>query len=1573
VSVASTTVLDGFSTAVSTWFTTTFRDPTEAQTAAWPAIQRGESTLLLAPTGSGKTLAAFLAAIDDLMTTEEPPTSTRVVYLSPLRALAVDIDRNLRAPLTGIELAAQRMDLPIRVPTVGIRTGDTSSRDRARLIRNPPDILITTPESLYLYLTSRGRETLTDVRTVIVDEVHAMASTKRGSHLALSLERLDEVVTRDGDRPRPQRLALSATQRPLDEIATFLGGVARGADGRARPRPVTVVDASATPNIDLEVVVPVADMADPVAEDDIDLDPTAATTGSIWPAIHPRLVDLVTSHTSTIVFVNARRLSERLAADVNDVHARRVRRGRLDAAGLQSDRLDPFDPDLPDEVERILRSDVEPLVRAHHGSLSKDNRRELEDDLKAGRVRGLVATSSLELGIDMGAVDLVVQIASPGSVAAGLQRVGRAGHQVGETSRGVIFPKFRHDLLEATVVAERMLAGDVEPLRYPRNPLDVLAQQVVAMVAMDDRPVEELYDLVRGAAPYADLGRDVFLATLDLLAGRYPSDEFSELRPRIVWDRVDGVLRARGGTQQLAVVNAGTIPDRGLYRVVLGDGVRVGELDEEMVHESRVGDTFVLGASTWRIDDITHDRVIVTPAPGRPGKLPFWHGDGPGRSVQLGRAMGALSRELVALDRDEATARLRDGHGLDARATANLLDYLGEQQAATGIVPDDRTVVVERFRDELGDWRIVVHAPLGAPVLAPWAMAIEARLHEQGIEPEVLWTDDGIVLRLQEAHDDVDLDLLALDPADVQDLLRSRLVSTARFTTSFREAAGRALLLPRRRPGQRTALWLQRQRAANLLQVALGHPTFPILLEATREVLQDVFDLPALTQVLEDLQSRRLKVRVVDTASPSPFAQALLFSWVGQWMYDYDAPAAERRAAALALDPDLLAELLGDAELRELLDPEVVELVGLELQRLLPVDERGRDRRLKGPDGVADLVADVGPLTREELALRLRDPASLDAHLDELVAQRRVIEVGIGGDMRWAAAEDAARLRDGLGAALPPGLPSAFTDPVPSPLVDLVARHARTHTPFTAAEAAHRLGTTADRVTGALRALEAGDRVTSGAFRPGGGDVEWADIDVVRQLKRRSLAALRNEIEPVEQEAFARFLLDWHGVVDPPPGVDALLDAIEVLEGTPLAASTLESQVLSARVRGDATGLLDQVMATGEVGWRGIESVGRRDGRLALAFRDHPDLLPHPLDEPPRTARHDALRRHLATHRTAFWPDLYDAAGGGEVNDVLDALWDLVWAGMVTNDSFAAVRARTVRRAAGGGGRRRRRPGRLRRGGPPAAQGRWTATPLLTEPDPFPDPADALAGNDAADADLADGRRADGPGDGAGTSSPGGEPDGPTRRERAATATAATTRRQLGLAGALLERQGVVTGDGVRSEAIPGAWAGLYPVLAGMEATGTVRRGYFVAGLGAAQFALPGVVDRLRGHRESETAPVVLAATDPAQPWGSILAWPPSDGRPARTVGALVGLVAGRPVVLLERGGRSLVTFSGADDATWVSSLRAAAEAAGTRIRLQRIDGADAMDHPIGHLLADGPFIVTPQGLVPRQTGGFGA
>ncbi|HKJ54777.1 MAG TPA: DEAD/DEAH box helicase, partial [Nitriliruptoraceae bacterium] len=1522
-------VLERFSPAVSAWFSTTFVAPTAAQAQGWPAIADGEHTLILAPTGSGKTLTAFLWAIDRLVTAPEPEKKRRlkVLYISPLRALAVDVERNLRAPLRGIQLAAERLDEPFRPLDVGIRTGDTEQRDRQRMARTPPDVLITTPESLYLLLTSRARETLRDVDTVIIDEIHAMVTTKRGSHLALSLERLEEEVAR-GARERdqefrpPQRIALSATQRPLDEVARFLGGH-RDADGtvgggegpdgdgpRREARDVTIVDAGVSKELDLEVIGPLEDMSDlgqVIAEPDLLAGPAAAAPvrKSIWPAIHPRLLDLVLEHRSTIVFVNSRRLAERLASRLNDLWTARVRGDHLRELGVDPDALDPQDPDLPDEVVAALDMRVDDLVLAHHGSLSKDRRGLVEDQLKSGTLRGLVATSSLELGIDMGAVDLVVQVGSPGAVARGLQRVGRAGHQVGEPSRGRLFPRYRGDLLELAVVTERMHDGGIESSQYPRVPLDVLAQHVVAMVAMDDWTVDDLAAVVRRAAPFVDLTDDVLAATLDLLAGRYPSDEFSELRPRITWDRINDVLTARPGAQRLAVTNPGTIPDRGLYGVFLPDGGRVGELDEEMVHESRAGETFLLGASTWRIEDITHDRVVVTPAPGRPGKMPFWHGEGPGRPHELGVAMGTFVREVAGLDADAARQRLRDDHDLDDWAADNLLGYLAEQLEVTGTLPDDRTIVVERFRDELGDWRVCLLSHFGARVHAPWAMALERQLSDAGLDPEVMWTDDGIVVRLQAAADDLDLDMFLVDPDEVESLVTAQLAGTAMFTTTFREASGRALLLPKRRPGQRTALWQQRQRAANLLQVASGHPSFPMLLESTREILRDRFEIGALRQLLRDLQSRTVRLVAVDTDQASPFAASLLFSWVGQWMYDYDAPLAERRAAALSLDPDLLRELLGGDELRDLVDPDVLVALEVELQRLEPLDpDVGTDRRARNLDALHDLLVDLGDLTRTEIAARCRPPAGEDpmAWIDELLAARRAIEVGVADEVRIAAAEDAARLRDAIGVALPPGLPAAFTDPVDDPLADLVSRYARTHGPFLASDVTQRLGIPRPRVEAALQWLAARDRVLHGAFRPAGTQSEWCDAGVVRRLRQRSLAALRREVEPVEPDAYARFLLSWHHVGSPRRGGDALLDAIAQLEGVPIPASILEADVLPARVADYHPADLDAVMATGEVVWLGVDSIGANDGRVVLCFRDSVAAVVPALGgagddsvlgasasaesaavgdgasaeasgeetADPAGSIHDALRAHLRRAGASFWPDLFAASGVADQDQVVAALWDLVWAGEVTNDGFAPVRGLASSSPTGRRSRRGRpRPGRLRRLGPPSVGGRWWLTTQVRTP--VPD----------------------------------------------------ETRVATTIAERLLERHGVVTGEGTRAEKVRGGYASVYPVLKVMEGNGAVRRGWFVAGLGAAQFAVPGVVDRLRDHRESGDGDVVvLAAADPAQPYGAALPWPPTQGRPSRSAGARVVLVDGVPAVLLERGGKSLVTFpAAAEGSGWVGAL----------------------------------------------------
>ena len=1608
-------VLDGFSPATRDWFTGAFAAPTAAQDGAWQAIAAGEHALVVAPTGSGKTLAAFLWALDRLATApvpEDPKRRCRVLYISPLKALAVDVQRNLRAPLTGIRQAATRRGLPPPEITVGMRTGDTPADERRGFARTPPDVLVTTPESLFLILTSAARESLRGVHTVIVDEVHAVAATKRGAHLALSLERLDALLA---DGPA-QRIGLSATVRPVDEVSAFLAG------GRA----VRVVQPPSSKIVDVRVEVPVPDMA-------VLGEPTGEVSGnaaggeprsSIWPAVEARIGELVAGHRSTIVFANSRRLAERLTAQLNE-----------QAPGFEADADAGF-PAAAVGQSGVADGAVPVIARAHHGSMSREQRTLVEEELKTGRLPCVVATSSLELGIDMGAVDLVVQVEAPPSVASGLQRIGRAGHQVGAASSGVVFPKFRGDLVSCAVVAERMRVGGIEALRYPRNPLDVLAQHIVSMVAMEPWTVPSVSTLVRRAAPFAGLPDSALHAVLDMLAGRYPSEDFGELRARIVWDRVTDELRSRPGAQRLAVTSGGTIPDRGLFTVVTPGGGRVGELDEEMVYESRVGDTFLLGSTSWHVEDITHDRVIVTPAPGQPARMPFWKGDAPGRPLELGRAIGAFVRELSAMDDAAALARLETA-GLDGWARDNLLSYLREQREATRHVPDDRTVLVERFRDELGDWRLVVHSPFGAQVNGPWGLAIAARMRERrGVEVSALGADDGIVLRLPDAVDDSGADVLPtaedvlLDPEEIEQIVVGEVSGSALFAARFRECAARSLLLPRRDPKRRTPLWQQRQRAAALLNVAARYEQFPVVLEAMRECLQDVYDLSGLRELMSDVRARRVRVVEVGTASPSPFARSLLFGYVGMFLYETDAPLAERRAAALALDSTLLAELLGTESLRELLDPDVVAEVELALQRLAP------DRHARTVEDTADLLRWLGDLTTEEAAGRGARPE----WLAELEAARRAIRVRIAGEQRWLAIEDAGRVRDALGVALPVGVPEAFTEPVPDPLADLLARYARGHGPFVAAAAARRFGLGIAVVAGVLDRMVGVGRLVRGELRPLGPGTagvpagpEYCDADVLRRLRRASLARLRAEVEPVEPAVLGRFLPVWHGIAGlapprgpsaghgaafrPPPAspgatygptatnpgatfgpasagsgtqfgpatgrgaafgvagpsgsrrggtgaggrlraaptADDVLSCVEQLAGAPIPASALESLVLPARLPGYGPALLDELTSAGEVVWTGCGTLpsGRTggDGWLALAPADVADLLlPEP--EPPElTPLHTAVLSTL-DGGALFFRQLADRAAaaitstGGEAPDdgaVLAALWDLVWAGLVGGDTLAPVRAMVSGRGATHRPRRsapRGRYARLRgqlptgqgypgrpampsRSGPPTAAGRWGLAPAR-EPDP--------------------------------------------------------TRRAHARAEAFLERHGVLTRGALDTERITGGFAAVYKVLRAMEESGRCRRGYVVDGLGAAQFAVPGAIDRLRtlsrpaGGQDSAGdrggTVVVLAATDPAQPYGAALRWPEPIGatkhRPARKAGALAVLVDGVPALYVERGGRSLLSFTEDEDA-----LRAAAAGVARAVHdgwlgslaVERADGEGALGSRLADVLREAGFRVTPKGL----------
>ncbi len=1483
--------LSAFTPQVREWFTRAFAEPTAAQAQAWPAIATGKHTLISAPTGSGKTLAAFLWGLDRLVAEPAPADPkdrrTRLVYVSPLKALSYDVEKNLRAPLRGIggDPASPSGSSSGSALTVAIRTGDTPQKDRRDMIKHPPDVLITTPESLYLMLTSQARKIFSGTEWVIVDEIHAVAQTKRGAHLAITLERLNEAA----DVDEVQRIGLSATQNPLEEVGRFMVGPRREC---------TVVDTGVRKPLDLQINVPVESMIEPdsaPAGDLAELDPLQggeATRKSIWPAIYPKILELVEQHRSTLVFVNNRRGAERLALRLNELAEKEI-------------------------------------ARAHHGSLAREERLVVEEQLKAGELPCLVATSSLELGIDMGAIDLVLQVESPKSVTAGLQRIGRAGHNVGETSKGRIFPKFRSDLLECAVVAKRMREGLIETTVVPRNPLDVLAQQIVAMAASADGDeeagggihVNDLQALLGRTHSYAELSRTQLENVLDMLDGRYPSEEFGDLRARIVWDRVAGTIRARKGSRGLAITNAGTIPDRGLFSVNLPDGRRVGELDEEMVYEARPGQTFLLGATSWRIEEITRDRVIVSPAPGVPGAVPFWRGDSVGRPRELGEAIGAFNR--WAVEQDSET--LRAEYDLDELAARNVLEFLREQQDATRVVPSDRTIVIERFRDEIGDWRVCILSPFGGRVHAAWGLALSARIRDEyGLESDAIWSDDGIIVHLPDADEPPGAELVLIDPDELEDRVVGELGGSALFGARFRENAGRALLIPRAYPGRRTPLWQQRLKSQTLLEVAKRYAQFPIILETYRECLRDVLDVPGTTELLRKLHSRELGLVEVETETASPFASSLLFDYVATYMYEGDTPNAERRAAALSLDRDLLRELLGQEELRDLISPDALAAVEADLQR---TSER---TRADSVDALHDVLRRVGDLTEDEVTVRVAPELDAAASLETLAGERRAIRLRVGGEARWVAAEDAGLYRDALGAVPPSGLPEAFIADVPDALERLARRYARTHGPFTSEEVRARFGVDLLPV---LAGLERDGELMRGELRPGGTGREWCEAEVLRRLRRASLAALRKEIEPADQRALARFAPSWQGVDRHPPGgagIDRLREALIPLQGLALPVEVWERDVLPRRIGAYSQSWLDQLCAAGEVVWVGAGALGRRSGRVALYFREDAALLgPPPNKNPadvPEDGVHAAIRERLA-RGACFFTDLLVDVPGVSAEEIQEALWDLAWAGEATNDAFSPLRsprlaaqwsqrARADRAAAS-----RRRFGARRSAAQPTVQGRWSLTgSLFARPD--------LAGAHPLGDVTVD----------------------PTARRRAQ-------------AELLLERYGIVTREQVLAEGVPGGFSSLYDQFAALETLGVCRRGYFIEGLGGAQFALPGAVERLRGQRDDDAAPpVVLAATDPAQVYGGVLKWPESEARsPARQAGAYVVQVGAEPVLYVERGGKGLQVLVEPTDERVGPALEALAEGVRRgrlpkKLSLERVNGEPVVGSPLEPVLLEFGF-----------------
>jgi ATP-dependent Lhr-like helicase len=1443
--------LQDFHPIVRQWFEETFGEPSPPQVLGWPAISSGKNTLILAPTGSGKTLAAFLWAINHLVEQhlrEELRPGVRILYVSPLKALNNDIERNLESPLHGIREQARKSGLKLPTIRTSVRTGDTPQSKRASMLKHPPDILITTPESLYLMLTAKqARKMFTTVQYVIVDEIHSICSNKRGVHLSITLERLASLAEQEF-----VRIGLSATQRPLELIAAFLGG-REWIGKKLVPRPVQIVDAGQRKAMDLRVECAVPDFSLLAQE-------------SVWPLVFTELLELIRLHKTTLIFVNNRRLAERVAAKLNE---------------MLTDTHDTFNqyavPTRPSNTPQLQHS-ITPssvsnpdLVQAYHGSMSRHAREQMETDLKAGKLRALVATSSLELGIDIGSIDLVVQLQSPKGVARGLQRVGRSGHLVNASSKGRIFPTYREDLVEAAVVARAMVAHDVEPTSIPTNCLDVLAQQIVAMVSVEEWNVDELFDLIRQSHCYHSISKKLYAGVLQMLAGRYTNDAFRELRARISWDKVNNTLRALPGSSQLAITSGGTISDRGYFGVYLEDGkTKVGEVDEEFVYESRVGDTFILGTNVWRMNGIDANRITVTPAPGQPARMPFWRGEGIGRSVDMGKQIGAFRSEMNRkLDSPECLTWLQYEFPIDHRAAWNIQEYFRKQHDATGAIPHDKLLIIEGFRDEIGDPRIVIHSPFGRRINGLLGFVAVHRVQQMlKATPQMLYNDDGVLLRCS------DVDALPLNFFDgltikeAEEIVLNDLLSSPLFGGQFRQNAARALLMPRIAPGKRTPLWLQRLRAADLLQVARQFNDFPIVIETMREVLNDILDFNTFKGIVGQIENGTIAIESVQTEVPSPFAASMLFDFIAVYMYEWDQPREDRQSQYLSINRELLSEVVETESISSLLRPEAISTVELQLQR------KAEGYKARSPEELLEFLLHIGDLTDEEVEERCIGEGA--GFLETLASNGRAVQIRLGNKKRWIAGEE-EDLYDNFGEER-----NAST---------ILLRYLQSSGPTTTDELARRFGLTEDQVESILTKIAAG-QIIGGRFNKNLDQPQWCYRPNLERIHRQTIGILRREIKPSSLAEFTHFLFHWQHVhpsrqLSGPTGVQQCLEQLQAL---PLPAEVWERDILRSRVSGYSQELMNQIGTNGSFVW-----TGRGSGKMRCLLRgEGSTYLDPPADEFETSLSAGARRvlEYVRKNGASFFSDIRTDAQLS-LDGLNKSIAELFWGGFITNDLFTELQnvkrlshiesnIPTERVEMLDPRHNPRRPKLMQAVRKaikqvPGWSGRWSLVHLP-----------GVMGEDI------------------------------TLEERA--------HRQ---ALQLLERYGIVAREFYRREELL-PWALIAADMQRMEMRGDIRRGYFVEGLSGMQFALPTAVEdlrRLRSERNGDQSPLLVNACDPANPYGTGIdlqektrRW--DQMRFTKISSNYLVFRMGIPILLIENYGTRLWTLAETTEEILINALR---------------------------------------------------